>query len=185
MNVGFPPEAYPRMPVDRVSWVDARRELGRGALVLPTEARWEYSCRAGTESGWSWGSDGMLYAKYANLGDRSYHQKFENAHEFMIAEDDGFTSIAPVGSLLPNAFGLHDMHGNLHEWCVDDLGPYSGGTRTGDGKLLASDGYNKKIARGACYNNTIWEAASWMRFAWAADRSEIYCGVRAARDLQP
>ncbi len=185
MNGGFPPEAYPRMPVDRVSWFDSKRELERGALVMPTEARWEYACRAGTDGAWSWGRDPMAYEAYANLGDRRYNERFENAVQWMTRSNDGFAAVAPVGSLLPNAFGLHDMHGNVHEWSLDDFGPYSGGNRPGDGKLLVSDGYDKRVARGACFNNTVYEAAAYSRSAWVPDRSETYCGVRAARDLQP
>ena len=74
---------------------------------LPTEAEWEYACRAGKTTRYACGDDERQLAKYANF-----------AHD----------KTTPVGSFEPNAFGLYDMHGNLWEWCADWYGPYLKGT---------------------------------------------------------
>src|SRR5262249_52774742 len=97
----------PQHPVVQVSWNDAQafcswlsRKEGR-IYRLPTEAEWEYACRAGTESFFFSGDDPAELAAYAWTG------------------TEGQTGLHPVGTLRPNAFGLFDMHGNVTEWCHD------------------------------------------------------------------
>ena len=94
-------------PAARLTWNDAMAyckwlsEKEKAVYRLPTEAEWEYACRAGTITQYSFGDDHSELGKYAwydvNAGGKSH----------------------PVGTKLPNAFGLHDMHGNVHEWCQD------------------------------------------------------------------
>lgn len=93
---------------------------------LPTDAEWEYACRAGTTTRFSWG-DKLDDAKtQANLADRTLKARF-NKLLGNPAWDDGFAFTGPVGSFKPNAFGLHDMHGNATEWCNDPIPPGPGG----------------------------------------------------------
>ncbi|MEM7600449.1 MAG: SUMF1/EgtB/PvdO family nonheme iron enzyme [Verrucomicrobiota bacterium] len=104
-----------RLPVTRVSWWDAchyctwlSRETGE-KWRLPNEDEWEYACRAGTETPFSTGHD--LNPEEAN---------------FLYSEHGGRVGVGrlqPVGSYPPNAFGLHDMHGNVSEWTADHWRP--------------------------------------------------------------
>jgi formylglycine-generating enzyme required for sulfatase activity len=116
----------PLLPVEQVSWEDATnycaqltlRERAAGRIAanniyrLPTEAEWEYACRAWTSTRFSYGDD----PAYTNLADYAWY-----------AANSGGTT-HPVGQKLPNPWGLHDMHGNVFEWCQDYLtNAYPGG----------------------------------------------------------
>ena len=112
-----------RNPVEQVSWYDATRfcaQLSRMERIrcrLPTEAEWEYACRAGTVTRFSFGHDDEVVCKYANYADSNAPALWSDKYH-----DDRFKFTAPVGSFLPNGFGLHDMHGNVWEWCWDWYG---------------------------------------------------------------
>jgi len=110
----------PRLPVELVSWDEAMeccRKLTRltgTAFTLPTEAQWEYACRAGTSTPFSFGHD--LDSKNANFdGEAPYG---------LGAAGPSRGQVIPVGSFRPNAWGFYDMHGNVWEWCLDWYGKY-------------------------------------------------------------
>jgi len=113
-------------PVVFVSWHEARefagwlreRHEGRYAFRLPTEAEWEYSCRARSTTIRYWGESIDEACEYGNVADEVFKAKLINFHNC----SDGFTASAVVGSFTPNAFGLHDMLGNVWEWCEDHYG---------------------------------------------------------------
>ena len=115
----------PLHPVENVSWERGREVLAEYGLELPTEAQWEYACRAGTHGVWFAGSNADSLAGYANVSDvsaRGWRMPWGGFEGVVI--DDGYPYTARVGWYLPNAFGLHDMHGNVFEWCLDPFGPY-------------------------------------------------------------
>ncbi|MCO8123596.1 SUMF1/EgtB/PvdO family nonheme iron enzyme [Stieleria sp. TO1_6] len=127
---GFP--QTDRHPVVGVSWQDAKaycRWLGDqdGAVYrLPTEAEWEFACRAGTSTWFSFGDSakGVAY-QHANFGnvELEKHRPHAAERQWLLDWDndpeDGNVFTAAVGSYQPNAFGIHDMHGNVWEWCED------------------------------------------------------------------
>ncbi|HUT93602.1 MAG TPA: bifunctional serine/threonine-protein kinase/formylglycine-generating enzyme family protein [Thermoguttaceae bacterium] len=144
---GFPqPEDH---PVGIVTWNDAQafcRWLGEkeeAPYSLPTEARWEYACRAGTTTAWSTGGEAKSLEGFANIADAS-HKRSRPSVTWEVDWDDDFAFTAPIAGFRANPFGLFHMHGNVWEWCQDWFaedywkdsrtenppGPDSGQTRT-------------------------------------------------------
>jgi len=121
LNPGF--EQTDDDPVVNVSWDDALefcKWLSRAEGVefrLPTEAEWEYACRAGTTTRYSSGDDPETLAAVGNVADGTAKERFPRWTT--IAASDGYVYTAPVGRFRANAFGLYDMLGNVFEWCAD------------------------------------------------------------------
>jgi formylglycine-generating enzyme required for sulfatase activity len=110
-------------PVVNVSWYDAIEfckwlsEKEAATYRLPTEAEWEYACKAGSTTMYFFGDEPEELARYANTADAMAKRQFPEWGT--IAASDGWAFTSPVGQYLPNRFGLHDMHGNVWEWCQD------------------------------------------------------------------
>ncbi len=141
-----------KQPALRVSWDKAlgfcqwlSKETGAN-VSLPTEAQWEYACRAGTDTPFSYGEVDDDFGRYANMADKTFAtfgykgktltDNFQVAFDIdlVVAEgvdfadrrfDDNACMTAKVGQYRANAFGLHDMHGNAAEWTLSNYGPYS------------------------------------------------------------
>ncbi|NTV42183.1 MAG: SUMF1/EgtB/PvdO family nonheme iron enzyme [Syntrophobacteraceae bacterium] len=112
-------------PAVHVNWNDAAsfsqwlkgQNGGLYTFRLPTEAEWEYACRAGTEAARYWGSDPAMACEYENVADQTPQRQWDwtGVHDC----DDGYSATAPAGTFQPNGFGLHDVLGNVSEWCQD------------------------------------------------------------------
>src|SRR5262249_11231785 len=104
-------------PAETVSWYECEQFTRRLAMSLPTEAQWEYACRAGTTTQFYWGADDASLELNENIRDLSFLAGL--GLRPTATWDDGFRYHAPVGSFAPNGFSLYDMHGNVSEWCAD------------------------------------------------------------------
>lgn len=113
-----------RLPVDSVVWLEANEfaeklsEKSSYSFRLPTQIEWEYAARAGTKTTRFWGDDDENACRYANVRDQTNKEVRGWDGAYFLC-DDGYAFSSPVGSFSPNQFGLHDMIGNVGEWCLD------------------------------------------------------------------
>jgi len=129
------------LPVDRVNWEDCQAFCKKVSakvgmrIRLPSEAEWEYACRAGTRTRYSYG-DPM----HPELGQYGWYD----------ANSKGKTH--PVGRLKPNPWGLYDMHGNLWEWCQDVYHKgYDGAPADGSAWVSGGDKGSSRVIRSGCW----------------------------------
>ena len=147
---------------------------------LPTEAQWEWGCRAGSSTAYWWGSDEETTGRRANVGDRSLlrmHPKWPRA---VMPMDDGHPFLAPVGSYQPNAFGLHDMIGNVWEFCADHYGKYPAEAVTDPAERNPQRGF---AVRGGGWSNAPQDVRSAVRNADPPHFCHSNLGFRVALTL--
>ncbi|MDR3633066.1 MAG: bifunctional serine/threonine-protein kinase/formylglycine-generating enzyme family protein [Isosphaeraceae bacterium] len=180
-------------PVDTVSWSDAIRfcnllsvldgiepyysidadgriVLGEGTgYRLPTEAEWEYACRGGCTGSYCYGDDTNRLVEFAWYAENSGGETHE------------------VGKLAPNFYGLHDIHGNLWEWCWDWYAPYRK-ARPGGGSAVVDprgpDNGHERVLRGGCWNADSHRLRSTARNYYFPMESLWYFGFRLTRSLK-
>ena len=152
----------PRRPVERVSWYEVQEFLrrlnahGRFHYRLPTEAEWEYACRAGTKTEYAFGD--RITTRQANF--------------------DGSRTMR-VGSFAPNRWGLYDMHGNVWEWCADEYCPYPKDTVTDP---VNQCGSKFKVIRGGSFYFGADSARSALRYTHEPQLRGFSIGFRIVRD---
>ena len=153
-----------KLPVTDVSWNDCKKfikklnGITKGKYRLPTEAEWEYACRAGTTTAFSFGDE--ITPKDANY------------------DDLGIGKPVEVGSYKPNNFGLYDMHGNVWEWCEDWKADYPKGAVI-DPKGPAKGG--NRVLRGGSFNGLESSARSSFRSVFSPSDRDGDLGFRLAR----
>jgi formylglycine-generating enzyme required for sulfatase activity len=172
---GDNPSNYPGddRPVERTQWYECQefcQKLGRTdgrPYRLPTEAEWEYACRAGTTTPFAFGetlSAGQASCNSKRLSGKGKKRVFSG-------------KTTPVGSFPANAWGLHDMHGNVWEWCADWYGPYPNESLTDPQGARKGE---KRVIRGGSYGNLPEHCRSAYRGDYAPGLREGYRGLRAA-----
>jgi formylglycine-generating enzyme required for sulfatase activity len=140
INGSTDPSAWGDVPVaDRNAvWDAVQIVAGSTGYRLPTEAQWEYACRAGTVAAFNWGTD------YIDSTQANYNTSTVDPNNTVAETRLGRTT--EVGSYAPNAWGLYDMHGNVSELCWDWYGSYSGGTQTDPTGAVSGDA---RVRRGS------------------------------------
>jgi formylglycine-generating enzyme required for sulfatase activity len=188
---------YDEQPAVRMSWQDARdfcawvgQKTGR-PVDLPTEAQWEWACRAGSDRAMAFGSVGSDFTAYANLADKSI-EKFavsgvnptfrsnlvgNPVFDFIprIAEfDDGQFLISGTRQYQPNIWGVYDMHGNVAEWTRSDYVSYP--YRADASNSL--DAGTRKVVRGGSFFDRPYRATSSYRLGYAPWQGVFNVGFR-------
>lgn len=151
-NPGYaaPFELTDRHPVLHVSHTDALAFCKWAACTLPTEAQWEWACRAGSGARFLWGQEEDATGKVANVGDRTLKRVQPEWPRQIMPMDDGHAFAAPVGSYRSNGFGLYDMLGNVWEFCASRHGSYPKQPSTDPGDLGTQESYS---VRGGGWSN--------------------------------
>ncbi|MGA2401954.1 MAG: SUMF1/EgtB/PvdO family nonheme iron enzyme [Syntrophobacteraceae bacterium] len=176
-------------PAVFVSWQDANnfsqwltgQNGGQYNFRLPTEAEWEYACRAGSETTRYWGEDSSRACIYENVADYTAEKQLgiKSVHEC----DDGYAATAPVGSFQSNAFGLYDMLGNVLEWCSDVYGvdSYVRHDRSNPQNTDVSMGQSRVI-RGGCWHGSADSTRCAVRRSGLPDGMNDDLGFRIVRE---
>ena len=157
--------------------------LTRQGLVLPTEAQWEYGCRGETTTPWV--CNRAALKDYANLADLTAKRAIEATGVATGSTFEEWTDAhpwkAPVGSFQANQFGLHDVHGNVLEWCLDEYGSYEGPLRAGDGLQLEGYDSSVRVDRGGSCGFAAILARSAIRSRISSSVRGFNLGLRPAR----
>jgi len=178
----------PDQPAVRVSWHQANafcrwlsQKTGK-RFRLPTEEEWEWACRAGNASPMNYGAIETDFSQHANLADHSFadirHKGLPDWLPRIDEVDDHFTVTAPVGQFQPNAWGLHDMHGNAAEWTSSIYRPLS--------FLPKPKGKSPwRILRGGSYRDRPKRATSSFRYGYAPWVKPRDTGFRVVMECCP
>lgn len=187
-----------RRPVEMVSQPECVAALAKIGLLLPTEAQWEYACRAQTLGNWSSGAVVESLRAAANVADQTARADHGPGKLFFRNEEvwtwletnntwaswsDGFVYHAPVGSFAPNPFGLYDMHGNVYEWCRDEYALYDAVPAASGTGLRGGAATSMMVFRGGGFDNSPGDARTTVRFHAGAGKRGFSIGCRGVRGM--
>jgi len=179
-------------PVINVTWDQAQsyvawlsRMTGKPYRLL-TEAEWEYAARGVTSKdashlAYPWGDDDIC--KHANLADKSFAGRYTGE---AVSCDDKWVNTAPVGSFPANAFGLHDMHGNVFQWVQDSWhADYTGNPPSDGSEWIKDADTSRRVVRGGAWNSLPQYLRSAFRGGSSTDGRGYDLGFRVGRTLSP
>lgn len=199
------PSNQPDQPVVRVSWQEATAfcrwlsERSGRRFQLPTEAQWEYACRAGSGTPFAYGGFDADFSAHANLADAKLTEFASDPYTVDVPlskptryddwipkdarfHDGALLTVAP-GRYHPNAWGLYDMHGNAAEWTRSVYAPYpyvanDGREREGDGEGNAGAGVSKRVVRGGSWRDLPARSTASFRIAYPSWQRVYNVGFR-------
>ena len=179
----LPPESRAMLPMTGVSWEDARDYVGwlseqsGHRYRLPSEAEWEYVARGGTTGPYYFGNDAGALCSHANLADATYGEIYPKPG--VATCSDGTLRLAVVGGFPANAFGVHDVLGNVEEWVADCwYGNYEGAP---SGQEARGGNCGDHVVRGGAWDSTPEE--STVSYRSFSSRGSGTRGIRVVREL--
>ena len=183
------PPIFPQQsahPVVCVSWHDAQAYVGwltaktGKRYRLPSEAEWEYAARAGATGTWAWGEKAQEACRHGNLADEAARARLDPEWKYHECSD-GIAFTAPAGRYQPNAFGLHDMIGNVWEW-VEDCFINTYERAPVDGSARVVEGCEQRVLRGGSWLSQPRDTRFAQRGRNIAHGRFYAVGFRVARD---
>ena len=174
----------PDLPVEQVSWNDAQAFNAKLGLRLPSEAEWEYACRAGTTARFWPGEEEADLARAAWYSENLHAAP--DAPDWLIrllrrvSRPPPVLSTHPVGTRAANPFGLYDVHGNVWEWCEDGYGDYPPGPATDPTGVQAA---SSRVCRGGGWSGTAGGERSAYRYRYDPAARHLDLGFRPARSV--
>ncbi len=177
--MGNNPSSFPGggddCPIESISWDECQGFIRRlnagkaGIYRLPTEAEWEYACRAGSSTPFCNGEISELYC----------------AHDPLLSEVGWYCGNSgrksrPVAQKSPNAWGLYDMHGNVSEWCQDWYGEYGSDSQTDP---CGPKSGSAKVIRGGSWFGNAKNCRSASRFHWPPNSRSEFIGFRLVKEI--
>ena len=179
-------------PVACVSWNDAQAYVAwlnrqtSGGYRLLSEVEWEYLARAGSTTAYPWGADADSGCAHMNGSDTTLRANYPEPEILPLDQGaactDGALNTAPVGSYRANAFGLHDMIGNVSEW-VEDCATDSYASVPADGGPAPGD-CARRMVRGGSWGTYARQLRSAERLRYAPDDRDDSIGIRVARTIR-
>ena len=161
-------ENGPDYPVVYVKWKEAKKFAEKLGLQLPSEAQWEYACKAGTTSRYYWGA--KTDDDYVWCMENTWYANMRNPQ--------------PVGQKEPNAFGLYDMMGNVGEWCLDTHQKNYEGAPLNDKPWIDPENKINRVYRGGSFTNKLHEFYSANRWYFSAKATAYFIGFRLCYSLE-
>jgi formylglycine-generating enzyme required for sulfatase activity/serine/threonine protein kinase len=174
-------------PVEQVSWSQCMEVMERPGLALPSEAQWERGARGGSDTPWWTGADRESLRGKVNLADQTAKRAgapWGGINDWPDLED-GDVVHTEVGRYAANAFGLHEVAGNVWEWCLDgyDVGFY--GRSPNKDPVSPPAGSRSRVNRGGGFNDAASYARSALRVSDPPENRVNYLGLRPARGITP
>jgi serine/threonine protein kinase/formylglycine-generating enzyme required for sulfatase activity len=172
-------------PVEQLQWKQAVETCARLGLVLPTEAQWEYAARAGTQTPWCYGAEREDLRGMLNIADQTAAQAGAQWPDIEDWPDhiDGGVIYREVGSYPANRFGLHEVHGNISEWCRDHYDPEFYEQSPRQDPIGPDQGRPLHPRRGGGFVNAVSDTRSSFRDYESAEFGNYSLGLRPARLL--
>lgn len=168
-----------------MSWDECAEVCAKLALTLPSEAQWEYAARGGTSTRWWTGDEPETLEGALNVADARVAGMDKLAPFYDAWLDDGQVSHAPVGSYRANPFGLHDVLGNVWEWCLDGYDDRFFDRSPHVDPVLDPAMSPLRTARGGGFTDPLRKARVTQRVDGLPDKREMFLGLRPARALEP